>query len=91
MMPPQLSQAADANPKLKLETRAPEVLPALIYLLRFSGSAARPGYSIELWDGKIVVLVLRRNEAETVLPWDGLDCHAPIGAVLGDRSSDSIV
>ena len=49
--------------------------------------AIQPGF----WDGKIVVLVLRRDEAETILPRYGFDCHAPIGAVLGDGDSNGIV
>jgi len=51
------------------------------------GWAIPPGFR----DGKIVALVLRRDEAETILPRYGFDRHAPIGAVLGDGDGNGIM
>ncbi len=40
---------------------------------------------------EIVVLVLRRDEAQPVLPGDGLDRHAPIGTVLRHGDGHGVV
>ena len=42
-------------------------------------------------DDEIIMLVLRRDETETVLPCDGLDRDAPIGTVLRDGDGDGVV
>ena len=40
---------------------------------------------------EIIVLVLDRDEPEAVLPGDRLDCNPPIGSVLRDSETDSVV
>ena len=86
---PQRPSRTDAN--LKPKAHSPKCFPhryvceGLPKVLH--GRAIPPGF----WDGKIVVFVLRGDEAETILPRYGFDRNAPIGSVLGDGDSNGIV